>query len=237
MVNKINVSVFLNPHINKAGQSKIYLQISIMRKIRRYPLELFVDPAQWDPISKRVAAGKDKDTINRSILRELNKVNDIYLSLRDANQDINFETFETRYFNKDNTQFSKVVDLHCQNITNVSAKPFNTVKNEIINLFGDLPINKIDLNKIQEYNNTLKDYANNTVWSKHKVLRSIINTAIRFNIYKSENPYKRFKIRFVQTLRTHLTMDELNLIESKLNTLPDPVKNAALAFLVQCYPG
>lgn len=47
MVNKISTSVFLNPHINKEGKSKLYIQVLIDRKTKRYPLEIFIYPKDF----------------------------------------------------------------------------------------------------------------------------------------------------------------------------------------------
>lgn len=237
MVNKINYRLFLSKHTNRQGKSKLYIQISILRKVKRYSLDVFINPDDYDKYKMIVSSGPDKDTINRLINREFVKIDEIYLYLRETGQDINITSFENCYFNRDVTKFSKVVDLHCQNIGYSSLKAYLTLKKQIIDLWGDLPINSIDLIKIEEYNTYLKRFKNNTAWTKHKNLKAVINTAIKHGIYKHENPYTKFKYRFVQTVRTHLSIDELNRIEGSIDAMPDLVKRVAVVFLFQCYTG
>ena len=112
MVNKINVRLFLSDHINKSGKSKLYLQISIKRKIKRYPLDLYVQPGNFDKSKMAVVAGTDKDAINRIIIRQIAKIDEIYLQLREGSREINFTNFENCYYNRDNTKLCRVIELH-----------------------------------------------------------------------------------------------------------------------------
>ncbi|MCK9255946.1 MAG: tyrosine-type recombinase/integrase [Bacteroidales bacterium] len=237
MVNKISTSVFLNPHINKEGKSKLYIQVLIDRKTKRYPLEIFIYPKDFCRKTKKVK-GADKDRINRIILREINRINDIYLELRELGEPINFETFENKYFDKAQVSLSEIIKLHCEKLPYSRFLRYSTLENKLKALFGDdITINEISLTKIQEFDRSLKGLANNTIWDNHKDLKALINTAIRLGLYKHENPYKNFKTKYVQTMRTFLTADELALIEEKVDTFPDVVKKIANVFLFQCYTG
>ncbi|MDD4699178.1 MAG: site-specific integrase [Oscillospiraceae bacterium] len=239
MVNKLSSQIFINKHINKQGKSKLYLQITISRKTRRYPLNVFVCPGDFSLDKKLLVAGKDKNIVNRHIVRELNKANDVYLKMIDQKIEVDFNNFEELYLNRNTTTLSHAFELHTQKITKVSAKPFNTVLSELIRLFGDVAINDIKLKQVQDYHNSIKHLQNNTIWAKHKVLKSVINTAILNNIYKNESPYKVFKFKYVQTMKTYLNMIDLEKITTLLNNdnVPQMVKNAAKSFLVQCYTG
>jgi integrase/recombinase XerC len=238
MVN-INCTIFLNPHENKQGKHKLYLQISIKRKIKRYPLNLYVEKKDFCSKTKLLKSGKDKHIINRMILAEINNVNEIYLKLRESKVDISFKSFEKLYFNLSDTTLYDVADLHCKNLTNISQKPIQTVIKELAQIDNDLYLDNINLSFIQQYNELIKNKANNTIWCKHKVLKSLINTAIKNDLYKKENPYKKFKINYIQTDRIYLSLEELKQVEKLIidNNIPVKVVNAAKAFLFQCYTG
>lgn len=237
MVNKFSVIPFLNPHVNKAGLSKIYMQVTINRKVRRYPIELFVYKSQFDEIKKRMRSGEDKNAINRIIVRNLNKINEIYLILRERNEIINFENFEALYYNKDRTSFKQIVELHLKNISKASHPSYKTVEREILTLFGDnITINDLDEKAVRKYCDTLTG-ANNTIWNKHKVLKALINTAIKNKVYKMENPFNNIQSRYIQTKRTFLNMAEVNRIEANLEKMSDKARNIAEIFLFQVYTG
>jgi site-specific recombinase XerD len=237
MVNKFSVIPFLNPHVNKAGFSKLYMQVTINRKVRRYPIELFIIKSQFDDDKKRVKSGEDKNAINRIILRNLNQVNDIYLKLRERNETIDFDNFEALYLNKDRTSFKAIVAAHLKSIGKSSHPSYKTVEREILALFGDnVAINDLDEKAVRKYCDSLTG-ANNTIWNKHKVLKALINTAIKMKVYKMENPFNNISSKYIQTKRTFLNMDEVNSIEANLEKMSDKTRNVAEIFLFQVYTG
>lgn len=79
---------FLSAHVNKQGLSKLYLRIIIARKVRRYSLQIFIEPENWN---NKVIKRQDKDIMNRIIANEISKVNDIYLKISEARK-VDFTT-------------------------------------------------------------------------------------------------------------------------------------------------
>ena len=238
MTNKLSSTIFLSDHINKKGLSKLYLQIIIDRKTKRYPLEIFVEPENWDRASSKVTKRNDKAIMNRIITNELAKVNQYYLIMREA-ENVSFERFEELYLSISNTKLSDIFELHYKTISKDSSKPFKTVAKQLKELFGDIEINKVNLKIINEYHDYIKDKAHNTIWVRHKCLKTIINTAIRHEIYKGKNPYNNFKINYIQTLRVFLELNEVDQIENILLNpdVSDRIKQYARAFLFQCLSG
>ncbi|MBN2778865.1 MAG: site-specific integrase [Bacteroidales bacterium] len=238
MTNKLSSTIFLSDHINKKGLSKLYLQIIIDRKTKRYPLEIFIEPDNWDRASSKVIKRDDKAILNRIITNELAKVNKYYLVMREA-ENVSFERFDELFLNISHTKLSDMFELHYKRISSDSAKPFKTVAKQLMFLFGDIEINKVNLKIINEYHDYIKDKAHNTIWVRHKCLKTVINTAIRHEIYKNKNPYNNFKINYIQTLRVFLEMKEVEAIEKILIRphVAERIKHCARAFLFQCYTG
>ncbi|MDD3686477.1 MAG: tyrosine-type recombinase/integrase [Bacteroidales bacterium] len=235
MIPKLTSNIFLSDHINKQGLSKLYLQITISRKVKRYPLQIFIEPENWN---NKVIKRPDKDIMNRIITNEISKVNSIYLKMMETGK-VDFSIFEKYYYNIDNTKISEIINLHCKTIQKDSRKVFETVRKNLETLFGDISICEIDYNKVCRFHKHIEHLSHNTIWVRHKVLRTIINTAIKHEIYKETNPYKIFKWTYRQPIRLNLTKQEQVKIEALRNKpgITDRIKCTAEAFLFCCYTG
>jgi integrase len=113
------------------------------------------------------------------------------------------------------------------------------VRKNLETLFGDISICEIDYNKVYQFHKHIEHLGHNTVWARHKVLRTLINTAIKHDIYKEKNPYKNFKWTYRQPIRLYLTKQELSKLEILRNKpgITDRIKCTAEAFLFCCYTG
>jgi integrase len=79
----------------------------------------------------------------------------------------------------------------------------------------------------------------NTVWKAFKCMRSLINEAIKTDVYNGENPFRKFDIgRYKQGKRNYMELSHCDAIESLLKSnLPEAVRHVGYYYLFMAYTG
>lgn len=101
--------------------------------------------------------------------------------------------------------------------------------------FGD--INYSFLESFEHHLITVRKNSSGGRFTKHKVLRSMINQAI-IKKYMKENPYKDFKFKPAKGNRMYLSIDEVEkIINHKLPSKDKNLNHAQNMFLFGCFSG
>jgi integrase len=89
---------------------------------------------------------------------------------------------------------------------------------------GKLPIQQINYSLLKQYENHLIIHHNNsrdTVSANLSVIRTIINEAIRYDLYKGRNPFDLFKLKYTDNTKEKLTLDEIHrFIHAPIPAIP-----------------
>lgn len=243
------IKIVQRDYTRKDGSHNIFLRLTIKRKIKYYPLNIFVNP-KWfksgheDPISKSDPEYKEKNIL----------INHYHIKTKKIlfNYQINDKTLTFGRFEKDFTDGSigskSFYDFTSQQISLLKEilAP-NTIRNhesqlkKLKEFRSELNFEDIDLDFITGYVGYIKQKKSNnpnTIIKSVKVIKTYLNRAVDQGLIK-ENPIKKYKLGKIEGNREFLSQSELEILEKLYykNSLKPNKANVLKYFLFCCYTG
>jgi integrase/recombinase XerD len=231
MATSVNV-VFFPKRKNKAGEAPIYIRVIKNRK-QSYILVGKVHVKDWDEKNKRVkkSIGENSQRINNYITQKLAEAEGTVLELETKSKTVNSKSLKEAVVGKAPQSFLKYADRFFIEMENkLQASSIDKTKHiigKVRTYIGktDLTFDEIDVTWLKKYDaymrNTLKN-SNNTVVANFKLIRRIINEAIKEDIITyDKNPFLKFKLKWENTNKQFLTEEEIAAIE-KLDLKDEP---------------
>lgn len=233
--------------VKKDGTTALYLTVTIDRKIKRYQLPYYVDPAKWD-----MARGQFKGTsplacqVNAYVLEQLSRANSILIEIQNNKRTLNFKEFEISYLNKtDRNDFYTFMDQHISDsIGKCSDRYLKQLKGEKTKLQkfrAQLSFQDIDRKFLIDYEQYMRVTLNNktnTVYKTFKRLKTIIHEAMRQDPNQfRQSPFAQYKLHQEPVNRMYLSREELDILYSLRNEFTGKIYNVVNYFLFSCYTG
>ena len=79
----MNIKFYLRDYVNKDGNSLIYLSISSAGKRKRIPMDIYINPENWDPKKQRAKnKTENSETINLLLDQMSSRISDIRVHYR-----------------------------------------------------------------------------------------------------------------------------------------------------------
>ena len=227
------------------GTKNIFIRLTINRKTRYFPLNIYVRPEHFKK-AKVLKADPDHREKNALIENYEIKAKKILFDFRINNKALTFARFRENFYNVSYGSDS-FFDFYQEQISLLENKLApNTIKaykSQLVKLKEfrkDLTFNDIDLNFITAYEGFIKQKGNNrnTVSKSIKFIKAILGRAVERGILK-ENPVKGYKVHEIQGNRQFLTREELFRLERLYseNRLKANQQNVLKYFLFCCYTG
>lgn len=205
MATTVNV-VFFPKRKNKSGLAPLYLRVIKKRK-QSYILLGKIEEKHWDEKNKRVKKGmENSQRFNNMIAHRKAEAEGVALELEVKSKDLNAKNLKEEVVGKAPESFFKYADRFFVEMQN-KLKPSSIDKTrhiitKIRTYMGksDLMFHDIDVTWLKKYDaylrNTLKN-SNNTVVANFKLIRRIINEAIKEDIIDyGKNPFLKFKLKW-----------------------------------------
>ena len=230
---------------NKKGYATIYIQIISQRKIKRFTTDIKIQPKDWDKQKQRLKP-RTFDFVNNNMILDKYEasIKKIIFDFQLNNKTLTIAIFENLFF-KVPTQTNLIdyakafIIRHKERYSGETLRTYKTQINYLAAFDSNIEINNIDLNFIENYFNyqLQQGKQKNTAYKSTAFLKVMINQAIKENIIK-ENPFKYFKIRYAETKRPFLNIDEVKKIEAfYLINENEKLKKVCRYFLFSCYTG
>lgn len=247
MATSVNV-VYFPKRKNKEGEAPIYIRVIKNRK-QSYILVGKVHVKDWDEKNKRVkkSIGENSQRINNYITQKLAEAEGTVLELEAKSKNLNSKNLKEAVVGKAPESFLKYADRFFVEMENkLQASSIDKTKHiigKVRTYIGktDLTFDEIDVTWIKKYDaylrNTLKN-SNNTVVANFKLIRRIINEAIKEDIISyDKNPFLKFKLKWENTTKQFLTEDEIEKVE-KLDLKDEPATfHARNMYIFATYAG
>ncbi len=247
MATSVNV-VFFPKRKNKEGEAPIYIRVIKNRK-QSYILVGKVHVKDWDEKNKRVkkSIGENSQRINNYITQKLAEAEGTVLELEAKSKNLNSKNLKEAVVGKAPESFLKYADRFFVEMENkLQASSIDKTKHiigKVRTYIGktDLTFDEIDVTWIKKYDaylrNTLKN-SNNTVVANFKLIRRIINEAIKEDIISyDKNPFLKFKLKWENTTKQFLTEEEIEKVE-KLDLEDEPATfHARNMYIFATYAG
>lgn len=227
------------------GTKNTFIRLTIIRKIKYFPLNVFVRP---DHFKRFIVSKTDPDHKEKNSLLDHYeiKAKQILFNYRIKDSPLTFHHFHQDFYNTSYGSDS-FYDFYDSQLELLKGKlALNTIKahkSQLVKLRefkSNITFNDIDLNFITAYEGFIKAKGNNrnTVTKSIKFIKSILGRAVDQRIIK-ENPIKGYKMHEIQGDRDFLTREELAKLEKLFisNILKANKKNVLSYFLFCCYTG
>lgn len=228
--------------INDKGIAAIDIAISHNKRTKFISTGVAIKEDHWNDKEKVIKyTNRDSVSLNVQIneqLQELKKVEyncilrevPFTLDMLNKREKEKIQSF-TKFFKSEINTRADLRDTTIKSIM-VGYKSF-------ANFAGDIGFDELDFNMISNYDNYLrnKNYSDFTVQTRHKILKTYINIAIKKGyIDANKYPYRNFKVKQGKSNRKDLSFKEIECLEQlSLNT--EGLRLSKDLFLFSCYTG
>lgn len=240
------VSIVLKDYSRLDGTRNIFIRLTIQRRIKYFPLNVFVKP---DYFKKGNITQADPDHKDKNSLLEFYRLKSksILFDYRIHDKTLTFERFQSDFFNNFYGSesfydfFERQIKLFTDKLSPGSIHNYNIQLRKLKEYRPELTFNDVNLEFITAYEGYLKRHRQNnknTVIKSLTIIKSIINKAIDQGILK-ENPFKNYELGRIAGDRQFLSLEELNRLDQLFytNSLKANKANVLRYFLFCCYTG
>ena len=232
---------------NEQGLAPVYIRITKNRKASYIATDLRLDSKHWDDKNKKVKPNYPNSTEANTYLDGLvYQIQAEALKDQTENKNTTVRSIKERALGDKTTSFQKVaqglLDIYRTSNRISTHDTFKATVNKVLTFSKSetLTLQQIDVQFLALFEHHLRSIGNkpNTIHKDLKGIRRVFNTAYRQNLIEhNQNPFLKYQLKLVKTVREHLTEDELRQLEGlKL----DPNSRLELhrdMFVFACYAG
>ena len=214
-------------------QSKpIFIRCTQDRKHKRIHTGISVKATDWNKQKQQVRKTHPQYQVyNQIIQNQLKKVLETYNQLMTNNKDLNLnaltETLEQIVEQEDFFVFAfntKLNEIKARNKLGTYRRYETALHKFQVFTSGKLLIQQVTYSLLKQYENHLITHHKNTrdtVSANLSVIRTIINEAIKHDLYKGRNPFDLLKLKYTDNTKEKLTLDELQrFIQAPIPNIP-----------------
>lgn len=222
------MSTTFNLELSKSKASdtegSILIRITQHRKLKRIGTGVTIPIKSWDKTHQKVRGSHPMShELNALLLEKLKKVTAVYTKLLSENDEVSLEDIVISSASTPMTNFFEFA--YSTKMEEISSKKklgtyrrYEAVLNKLKSYAGaKLTLNQINYPFLQKYILHLKNKHNNTqdtISANLSVVRTIINEAVRHELYKGSNPFHQLKMKYTDNTKEKLTAEELSRIFS-----------------------
>lgn len=235
---------------NAKGQHPIYIRIGQNKSVKHVKTGYCVNLEDWDEEHNRVFGSVTNSAItNTSITNQLKQVRDNIAAHVQDNGKISVS--EVKELVKKGKVYGDFFNFSEGIIDSLelkySSETIRQMRGEISKmkrytqaiLIGD--VTPKFLQGYEKYMRKELGNGDNTVWKTMKFVRKILNDAIVQKLLRKDDyPFAIYKVKYIQSMPVHLTIQEVDKIMAKLEEYPDlspGLYTVAYYFIFCCYSG
>ena len=227
--------------LNSEGKALVQVEAYLNKQKKYFSTKVYVKPFQWDAKRKAVKNHPNMDSLNQYLANFIAELEQLELEIVHTGKEFSLNDV------KENPEAGQTsFSLFMKNeITQSNLNP-STLKNDFSTLqvlssfktdvsFNDLSFNFLcDL----EHYMLVNKYHRNTIAKHMKHLKRYINLAINKDLFDLHRyPFRKYKIKYMESKRTHLTPEELEQLESLNLRGRRTLQRTLDMFLFSCYTG
>lgn len=217
--------LFRKDKINKDGEVPIYLRVIKDRNSKQISLGIAVPEKYWDDENKRVKKGmENSQRLNNYIAHKKAEAEGHALELETKSKSVSTKKIKEAVIGKAPISFLNYADrFFVEMENNLQPASIDKTKHIVAKIRNyqtgtDLTFDELDVAWLKKYDyylrNTLGN-SNNTVVANFKLIRRIINEAIKEDLVPYEkNPFHKFKLKWENSKKAFLTEEEIEAIEN-----------------------
>ena len=207
---------------NASKDGRVLIRCTQNRKHKRISTGVAVSPKYWDKIHHKIKSSHPlSHELNNLINEKLKKVTTVYTKLLSENENVNLDDILTRTTTAPTTNFfdfaysTKMEEIKSRKKIGTYRR-YEAVLNKLKDYAGaKLSLNQINYAFLQKYMIHLKNNHNNsqdTISANLSAIRTILNEAIKHELYKGSNPFNQIKTKYTDNTKEKLTIEEIKRI-------------------------
>lgn len=230
--------------LNAEGKALIQVEAYLNRHKRYFSTKVYIKPCQWDSKRRSIKNHPNMDALNQYLQDYISALEKDELGLRQNDRefslkDLKDDRSETPAYSSSFPVFMKDEIMH-------SNLKESTMKNHLSTLHllclynKDLTFKDMSFNFLCDFEYFLlkQEYHRNTIAKHMKHLKRYINLAINKDLFELDKyPFRKYKIKYQESKRTHLTPEELGRLESLQLDKQRSLRRCLDMFLFSCYTG
>lgn len=240
--------VFRKDKKNTKGEVPLYLRIIKGRKPKYIALGILVPEKYWDEENKRIKRGmENSQRLNNKIANKLADAENLVWDLEKKSKDISSSKIKDNIMGADSPSFFEYCKLYFMDVKGKIAGSTYDKAEGVINKLKDyrkgkdLTFEDLNTRFLKEYEYHMrnkKGNKNNTVFANMKIIRRIVNEAIKDDVIKiDQNPFLKYKCKWENVEKAFLTEEEIEKIVNMKLEPGTKVFNVRNAYILSAYAG
>lgn len=254
MKHTFSIKPIIDGYTRKDGKSAVYLKVSFGIHVVKLQTGIAVELSNFDKSTGEVISqtkGEQSASDSNLILRQLiADVNEVFVKARLSDIELTpgrfHQMLKTSNDTRDLIKYAENTSLYFLKTKRITSETYKHYKVMIGKLQqfakgGTLPFSEFDNKWFDKWNLFLKNkrLSTNTIWSQHKLLKSIIRHAMIDDGIVCVDPFKGKKITQSEGKFPALTVNEVVKLKSAYinGSLPIHMKKELRRFLFMCFTG
>lgn len=227
--------------LNAAGKALIQVEAYLNKQKKYFSTKIYVEPGQWDSKRKMVKNHPNMDELNQYMRDYM-----AYLERVELDVTQNGKAFSLTYLKERGGDMSSSFITFMRNEIKKSNLRNSTLKNHLSTLQvlclyqSHVSFEDLTFNFLCDFEHYLLEnkYHRNTIAKHMKHLKRYVNLAINKDVFDLQKyPFRKYKIKYADCKREHLTPEELEALEISFSKLSFTLKRSLDMFLFSCYTG
>lgn len=227
--------------LNAEGKALIQVEAYLNRQKKYFSTKIYVKPSQWDSKRKAVKNHPNMDELNQYIEGYITYLERIELDIVQSGR-----PFSLNYLKEKGDYDASSFVSFMKNEIEHSNLRISTLKNHLstlqvlIQYQPDVSFDDMTFNFLLNFERFLLEhkYHRNTIAKHMKHLKRYINLAINKDLFELQKyPFRKYKIKYMDSKRGHLTPEELEKLERVAPKLRRTLRRTLDMFLFSCYTG
>ena len=227
--------------LNSEGKALIQVEAYLNKQKKYFSTKVYVKPFQWDAKRKAVKNHPNMESLNQYLTNFIAELEQVELEVAHSGKEFSLSDLKEKP-DAGQTSFS----LFMKNEITQSNLKQSTLKNhfstlQVLSSFqADVSFNDLSFNFLCDFEHYMlvNKYHRNTIAKHMKHLKCYINLAINKDLFDLHRyPFRKYKIKYMESKRTHLTPEELEQLESLNLKGRRTLQRTLDMFLFSCYTG
>lgn len=227
--------------LNAEGKALIQVEAYLNKQKKYFSTKVYVKPCQWDGKRRTIKNHPNVEALNQYLADYVSRLEKVELDMIQSGK-----IFELKDLKDSVPVAPSSFSLFMKNEIMNSSLKVSTMKNHLSTLHtlsvykDDVAFNDLTFNLLCDFEHFLliQKYHRNTIAKHMKHLKRYINLAINKDLFDLHRyPFRKYKIKYMESKRTHLTPEELSRLESLDLTTKRSLQKSLDMFLFSCYTG
>ena len=227
--------------LNSEGKALVQVEAYLNKQKKYFSTKVYVKPFQWDAKRKAVKNHPNMESLNQYLTNFIAELEQLELEIVHSGKEFSLNDLKEKP-EAGQTSFS----LFMKNEITQSNLKLSTLKNhfstlQVLSSFKtDVSFNDLSFNFLCDFEHFLLEqkYHRNTIAKHMKHLKRYVNLAINKDLFELQKyPFRKYKIKYMESKRGHLTPEELGRLEKVAPKLQRTLRRTLDMFLFSCYTG